>query len=34
MPTSAWIMFFVGAFILWGGLAYSLLIAMKGKGFK
>ena len=34
MPVSAWIMFFVGAIILWGGLAYSLHIAMKNKKFK
>lgn len=34
MPASAWVMFFVGAIILWGGFFYSLILALKGKGFK
>ncbi|MBS4021240.1 MAG: MetS family NSS transporter small subunit [Dethiobacter sp.] len=33
MSAGAWVMLFVGAIILWGGTAYFVSIAMKGKGF-
>lgn len=29
MSTSAWILFFIGAGIIWGGLCVSLLIALR-----
>jgi hypothetical protein len=34
METSAIIMLIVGAVILWGGTAYTIMIAMRGQGFK
>jgi hypothetical protein len=34
MTTGAWIMLVAGIVILWGGTAYFLSIAFRGKGFK
>lgn len=34
MSTGAWVMLVVGIVLLWGGTAYFVSIAMKGKGFK
>lgn len=33
MSVGAWITLFVGIAVFWGGTAYFVYIAMKGKGF-
>ncbi|NLN06894.1 MAG: MetS family NSS transporter small subunit [Firmicutes bacterium] len=33
MTAGAWIMLFFGILVFWGGAAYFISIALKGKGF-